>query len=357
MIIIAHLDMDAFFAAVEERDKPRLKGRPIVVGADPRGGEGRGVVATANYKAREYGIYSATPISKAWQLSEKAKSQGKPAVIFIGGNHRKYGQVSKQIMKIIQCHSPVVQQVGLDEAYFDLTKTGSYKNAKTLAQKIKKEIKRKEKLTASIGIGPNKLIAKIASDYKKPEGLTIVTEKEVDKFLEPLSVRKIPGIGPKTEIILSKLKIKTVKDLKEFSESEMKERLGKWGMALYRKSRGLGSINLTEKYERKSIGEEVTFSTDSSDMSFVSEALKNICHDLSDRLKKSGFNKFRTMTLKVRLADFSTRNRSKTFKAPIADSKTMEFEALRLLLPFFDKRENKQSQAIRLIGIRLEKLS
>ncbi|MEK7085044.1 MAG: DNA polymerase IV, partial [Patescibacteria group bacterium] len=184
--IIAHLDMDAFFAAAEEREKPWLKGMPIVVGADPKNGTGRGVAATANYKAREYGIRSALPISQAWRLSETAKEKGLPPAMFLGGNFRLYAEISKNVMAILAHYSPVVEVASVDEAYFDLSGAGSFEKAARIGKKIKAEILKKEKLTASIGIGPNKLIAKIASDFKKPDGLTGVPAEEAEAFLGPM---------------------------------------------------------------------------------------------------------------------------------------------------------------------------
>ncbi len=185
MRIIGHLDMDAFFAAIEERDHPELKGRPVVVGADPAGGQGRGVVSTANYPARVYGIHSAMPISTAWKLAEAARRRGRPATVFVRGSHRKYGEVSARIMAILHHYAPVVEEASIDEAYFDLSFTGSFEAAAALARQIKAAILGQERLTGSIGIGPNKMVAKIASDFQKPDGLTLVTAEEAEAFLAP----------------------------------------------------------------------------------------------------------------------------------------------------------------------------
>lgn len=187
--------MDAFFASVEERDNPRLAGKPIVVGADPKGGAGRGVVSTANYAAREYGIRSALPISKAWQFSEAARRRGLPPTVFVEGHYSKYSEVSSRIMDILAAHSPMIEQASVDEAYFDLSLSDSYEDARAIAATIKNEIKIKERLTATVGIGPNKLIAKIASDVQKPDGLTVVRAEDAERFLEPMSIRKIPELG------------------------------------------------------------------------------------------------------------------------------------------------------------------
>lgn len=356
MRIIGHIDMDAFFAAVEERDNPRLKGLPIVVGSAPFEGKGRGVVSTANYKAREYGIRSATPISKAWRMSEEAKKQGKPEAVFLSVDFIKYEKSSAAIMKILQKFSPVVEQASIDEAYFDLSFAGSYEKAKNVCEKIKKEILKKEKLTASIGIGPNKLVAKIASDFKKPDGLTIVRGKEAESFLESMPVRKIPGIGPKTEEMFLRIGVKSVKDLKKIPQGDLYAMMGKWGLDLYEKARGRDDSELVTEYEAKSIGEQETFLKDSLDSQFIFAELKKICADVFRRFKASDFKTFKTIGITVRFADFQTLTRAHTLKEPAAEQKIMEFEALKLLMPFLDKRENPKRKKIRLIGVKIEKL-
>ncbi|TSC82594.1 MAG: DNA polymerase IV [Parcubacteria group bacterium Gr01-1014_20] len=357
MRITGHLDMDAFFAAVEERDRPRLKGRPIVVGSDPEDGRGRGVVSTANYKAREYGIHSAMPISKAWELSEKAKKDGNPPAVFISGSHRRYSEVSKKIFQIVAKHVQAFEQTSVDEGYLDLSFTSSYKKAETLAKKIQKEIRLKEKLTCSIGIGPNKLIAKIASDIQKPNGLIVLNEEDAENFIEPLSIRNIPGIGPKTEILLNKEGIKTVKDLKKFSAEKLRTLLGKWGTILYAKARGQDDSPVANYYvEAKSIGEQETFNRDSSDLNFITDRVKTLCGSVFNSFKKDGFKSFKIVVVTVRFSNFETKNRSRTLAEPANSLENLEFEALKLLYPFFDRRENPQKRLIRLVGIRIEKL-
>ena len=357
MRIIAHFDMDAFFAAIEERDNERFKGMPVVVGADPRGGNGRGVVSTANYIARGYGIHSAQPISTAWRLSEEAKRQGKPAAIFMGVDMEKYSSASEKVMTIIQKHVSMVEQAGIDEAYGDLSFTGSYKRAETICKKIKAEVKKRERLTVSVGIAPNKFIAKIASGIKKPDGLMVIKENEVEEFLKPLSVRQIPGVGPKTEMLLQRKRIKLVKDLKKFSREELIDWLGKWGSDLYDKARGVDDSPIVEEYAPKSVGEEETFSEDTRDPNFISEHLLVLGEAAFRRFRRSGFKSFRTIIIKVRFSDFETKTRSYTLGKPTSTLDVLRFEILRLLLPFLDKRENPKRKAIRLIGVRLEKLS
>ncbi|MEX2033481.1 MAG: DNA polymerase IV [Candidatus Colwellbacteria bacterium] len=357
MRIIAHFDMDAFFASIEERDNERFKGMPVVVGADPRGGNGRGVVSTANYKAREYGIHSAQPITVAWQLSEAAKRRGRPAAIFMGVNMEKYANVSEKVMATIQKHILMIEEAGIDEAYGDLSFAGSYAKAEAICKKIKAEIKKEEKLTISVGIAPNKFIAKIASGLKKPDGLAVIKENEVEEFLAPLSVRQIPGVGPKTEILLQGKRIKLVKDLKKFSREELVEWLGKWGSDLYDKVRGKDDSPIVEECTPKSVGEEETFLEDSKDPGFVSERLLMLGQGAFRRFKKSGFKSFKTITIKIRFSDFETKTHSYTLGKKASTLEVLQFEILRLFLPFLDKRKNPRGKAIRLIGVRLEKLS
>jgi nucleotidyltransferase/DNA polymerase involved in DNA repair len=356
MRLIGHLDMDAFFAAIEERDHPRLKGLPLVVGADPAGGQGRGVVSTANYKARAYGIHSAMPISRAWKLSEAARRRGQPAALFVRVNYRRYSEVSERIMALLRRFAPVVEEAGIDEAYFDLSHVGSFAAAREICRQIKAEIKARENLTASIGLGPNKLIAKIASDFQKPDGLTVVTPDQAEDFLAPLPVRKIPGIGPKTEKLLARLGVRTVQDLKRFSVAQLQEMFGKWGPELYERLRGRHESPLVTVWEPKSVGEQETFAKDTLDLPFIFQRLWVMCREVWQRLVTEGFKTFRTVVVTVRFADFDTKSRSHTLPEPSVSLRTLRFEAMKLLMPFLDQRENPKRKLIRLIGVRVEKL-
>jgi len=354
--IIAHLDMDAFFASVEERDNPKLKGMPIVVGSDPKEGIGRGVVSTANYKARKYGIYSALPISIAWRLSEDAKRKGNAAVIFLSSDFNKYTRSSNNMIEIIKKYSKKIEKASIDEAYFDLSFLRNCREIETTCKKIKNDIQGKEKLTCSIGVGPNKLIAKLASDYEKPDGLTIISEKDVENFLETMSVRKIPGIGPKTEEKLLKINIKTVKDIKKISKERLYELFGKWGVDLYEKARGRDNSDIVEVYEAKSIGEQETFENDSLDFQFIYDRFDCMVGNVIRRLLKEGFLGFKTVVITIRFSDFETKTRSHTLKAGTNSLKILKFKIVKLLMPFFDKRENPRRKLIRMIGLRIEKL-
>lgn len=382
MRIIAHLDMDAFFAAIEERDNPRLRGLPIVVGADPEGGKGRGVVSTANYAARKYGIRSALPITKAWQFSEAARKKGLPGAVFLEVNGHKYGEVSREVMTIVHerveatGHMPaMVEQASVDEAYLDLSFTGSYEKAEALAREIKKEIYERERLTASVGIGPNKLIAKIASDRQKPDGLTIIRGDipgEAEKFLEPLSIRVIPGVGPKSEEQFNRMRIKTIGDAKRLSREQLIEMMGKWGADLYRKLRGEDESPLVTDWEVKSVSEQETFPRDTHDAKFLRERLNALAEGTLARFLREiahggSFRSFRSVGITVRFADFRTLTRVVTLDEPVVavDAhgapnpkalETIQFQALRLFMPFLDRRENPDKKAFRLLGVRLERL-
>jgi len=354
--IIGHLDMDAFFAAVDERDRPDLRGLPIVVGADPLGGRGRGVVSTANYKAREYGIHSAMPITKAWRLSEAARAYGKPPAVFVRPNFQRYSEVSERIAAILRSHAPAIEQSGIDEAYLDLSFAGTFAEAETICRKIKEEIREREGLTASVGIGPNKLVAKIASDFRKPDGLTVVEETEAEAFLAPLPVRKIPGIGPKTEAFLKSRGIGIVEEFKKIPRDRLQELFGKWGWEMYDRIRGRDDSPVQERYEPKSVGEQETFLKDTRDPDFLMERIALMCRNVARRFPEEGFKTFRTVVLTVRFGDFETKTRSHTLAAPASSVNELESEAMKLFEPFLDRRENPESKLIRMIGVRVEKI-
>jgi len=356
--IIAHLDMDAFFASVEEQKRPHLTHKPIVVGSEIIDGVGRGVVSTANYKAREYGIHSAMPISFAWRLSEKMKKQGKEEVIFLPVDFKLYNKVSAHVLQIIKKYSKSVEKASIDEFYFDLSLAHTFKKAKVLCEKIKEEIKKTEKVTCSVGIAPNKLIAKIVAGMKKPDGMMLIEEKEVSKFLNPLGIRELPGIGPKTAEFFYKKDIKIIKDLLKFSKKELKEMLGKLGEGIYYKARGIDDSPITEFHKIKSIGEQTTLSKNTLEPRVIYETLKQLSDSVFSSFKKTDFTKFKTITFTIRFADFETKTSSKSFKEGISkkDQKKFDIEVLKLVLPFFDQQSNPRKKLIRLIGIRIEKL-
>lgn len=354
--IIAHVDMDAFFASVEERDKPYLAGMPIVIGADPQGGLGRGVVSTASYAARTYGVRSALPISKAWQLCEAGRAAGGDSCVFIAPNMARYGRVSDEVFGSVRARVPVVEQTSVDEAYLDLTFTGSFEKAEALAREIQREIKEVHGLTCSIGIGENRMIAKVASEQRKPHGFTVVTPQETDAFLVPMLVRAIPGIGPKAAEKFARRGIRTIAQARELSWEQLEALFGKSGFDIYERLRGVDATPVGEEHERKSVGRHHTFDTDTHDMKEVFAVLRQQAERIVRDMHEEGFATFRTVVLTVRFADFTTRTRSLTLSDTRNDVDALENTAIKLALPFFDSRENPHKQAIRLVGLRVEKL-
>ena len=360
MRIIAHVDMDAFYATVEERLNPDLRDLPVVVGADPKEGQGRGVVMTANYRARQFGIRSALPISRAWRFAETARRRGEPATVFIQPRMPLYREVSDRVMEILQKHGDAFEEASIDEAYLDLSSFENFDAARTKVTQIKQEIRDREELGCSVGVGPNKLIAKIASGRQKPDGLTVVEPEHVLGFLDPLPLRVIPGIGPKTAQFLHARNFRTVADLRQVPESDCLEWFGKWGERLFEKVRGVDDGEVSNEWTRKSLGEQETFEQDTSDQSLITERLNTMADRIIAKLKDRQFTGFRTVTLTVRFADFQTSNRSRSSKDSIPVDVTVSSRlreiAQTLILPFFDARENPRCKAFRLIGLRVEKL-
>jgi DNA polymerase IV (DinB-like DNA polymerase) len=354
--IIAHVDMDAFYAAVEARIDPALRDRPLVVGADPKAGRGRGVVTTASYAARRYGIRSAMPISRAWRLAERARLRGEPETVFIRGNMDRYREVSARIMAILSPHADAFEEASIDEMYLDLSSLGSVEAAAERAAALKGLIAEREGLTCSVGIGPNKLVAKIASDRQKPDGLTIIRAEDVQAFLDPLRIRVIPGIGPKTERLLQGHGIQTVADLRGVEQARLAEWLGRWGSELHDRARGISDDPVSNEWEPKTVGEQETFEVDSLDPVFVLERARELARTVVSRLARQGFRAFRTVTITVRFENFLTFSRSHTSRELLATEEALQAEAERLLLPFFDDRENPRRRRLRLIGVRVEKL-
>jgi DNA polymerase IV (archaeal DinB-like DNA polymerase) len=357
MRIIAHVDMDAFYAAVEERHHPELRGQPVVVGADPKNGKGRGVVTAASYAARKYGIRSALPISRAWRLAEMARRRGQPEAVFVRGNRSLYQEVSTRIMAIVAAGVDVFEQASIDEAYVDLSSLGGMDRAEAHARELKAAILAREGLTSTLGIGPNKLVAKIASDFRKPDGLTVVRPEDVQAFLDPLRIRVIPGIGPKTEAFLHDQRVRTVADLRRVPLAQLTEWFGKWGADLWQKAQGISEDPVSNEWERKSVGEQETFDEDTLEPEFVLDRARLLADGVFQRFVAEGFRAFRTVTITVRFAGFVTKSRSHTGPAAFGSEAELHGEVRRLLEPFFDARENPKGKKIRLIGVRVEKLS
>jgi DNA polymerase IV (DinB-like DNA polymerase) len=359
--IVFHLDMDAFFAAVEERDHPEFAGCPIVVGADPKEGRGRGVVSTANYEARKYGVGSAMPISKAWSLCKEGERRGGKPCIFFGGGYGKYAAESERVMDIVTQYAEVIEQVSVDECYFEIGQEEGgnrqqWERAEGVAKEIKAEIKKRTKLTASIGIGPNKLVAKIASDLHKPDGLTVVPPERVEEVFAPLPLRKIPGIGPKAATVLAGRGANTVADACRFTREELSAWFGKWGSGIYASIRGEDSRPLETEWERKSLGHETTFMEDERDPTVLVETIRTLAEQVAGEVQESGLLA-RRITLRIRFGDFTTLTRQTTLERATDTEAVFEKEALKLFMPFLDSRENPERKAFRLLGIRAGELT
>ncbi len=298
---IVHVDMDAFFAAVEQRDNPKLIDKPVIIGADPQAGEGRGVVSTASYQARKFGIHSAMPISEAYRRC--------PEGIYLRPDMAKYSKISKKVYQIFYQFSPLVEPVGIDEAFLDIT--GSFhifgtpgKTCLQLKEKIKKEID----LTASVGLAPIKIAAKIASDLNKPNGFCQVDKNKLLDFLRPLEIGKLWGVGQKTKEVLNSLGINKVGQLAKFKQNILEEYLGKNGLYLWQLANGIDEREVKGPEQAKSIGGEYTFLEDTSDSSQVETIFSQLAEEVSERLKKANW-RAKNISIKIRLKDFSTYTR------------------------------------------------
>lgn len=339
---ILHVDMDAFFVSVEEVLNPSLKNKPVIVGGNP---EGRGVVTAASYAARRYGVHSAMPIEKAKRLCLHA--------IFLRGSHRSYSEYSAKVFEILRRYSPLVEPMSLDEAFVDLTGCERL-HGPTLktAEKIRNEIREVLGLNASIGIASNKLLAKIASAYCKPNGMLWIAPGMEQRFLAPLPIRRVPGIGPKGGAELQRMGIKSVGDLARLPLELLEEVYGKWGADLYRKARGISDSPVTGETEApRSISRETTLETDSADPLFLESILSYLTEKAAGQLRK---NKLfaGTVTLKLRYSDFKTVTRSKTLDLPTAEDHTLFKTGAGLFRKLFANRVR-----VRLIGITFTSLT
>jgi DNA polymerase IV (DinB-like DNA polymerase) len=332
--------MDHFYTAIEEREHPEYKGKPVVVGADPKQGKGRGVVSTSNYEARKAGIKSGMPISRAWKIC--------PEAIYLPPNFPLYVEVSNEIMAIARKYTEKFEQWGIDEAFLDVTvKVKNHAEAEALAKQIKSEIANKERLTCSIGIGPNKLTAKVASDHQKPNGLTIVKDDEAKRFLAPLPVRRLLWVGRKTEEKLNALGINTIGDLAHYDPAVLTESFGVMGTQLHLMARGIDRSEVEPRTEVKIISHETTFEEDTADANAVLKALDM----LSEEVCKEAVNQrlfFKTVTVKVRYENFETHTRSKTLPFMTNRVQDLKKTANELIQAYL-----RHDRKIRLIGVRV----
>ncbi len=340
---IAHVDMDAFFAAIEQRDNPHLRGKPVVIGADPKGGKGRGVVSTCSYEARKFGIHSAMPISTAYRKC--------PEAVFLPGNGRKYARISHRIYDIMYDFTPELEPISIDEAFLDITGTHHlFGGPEKTCVKIKMRIKKETCLTASVGLAPTKMAAKIASDLKKPDGFVVVTKEGLIDFLWPLDISKMWGLGKKTEPLFRSMGINTIGDIAKSDARRLEETFGVNGAHFWSLANGVDERAVRAKDEAKSVGNEFTFDKDTKDSKEIESALMHLSEKVSTRLRAQAI-KGRTVTLKIRLEGFETYTRARTLESATNFSDILYKEAKTLYNAF-----ESNGKKIRLLGVKVSGL-
>jgi nucleotidyltransferase/DNA polymerase involved in DNA repair len=336
---ILHVDLDAFYAAVELREDPSLAGRPVVVGADPRGGRGRGVVAAASYEARAFGIHSAMPISQAYRRC--------PTAAFLRPRGRLYAAVSERFMAILARYTDLVQPLSIDEAFLDVTASRAlFGDGAAIARRIKAEVRREERITASIGVAPSKFLAKIASDVGKPDGLVVVPADGVEEFLRDLPVQRLWGAGPRSLSGFQRLGAATIGAVARLPVERLVEVFGEGlGQHFHALASGHDPRAVVPDHQRKSVGRESTFAEDVHDRAEVERTLLDLVEQLTRRLRRHGLLG-QTVHLKLRTADFTTVTRQQQLPAP-ADTTDALWPAVRHLFAKADQTR----QAIRLVGV------
>jgi nucleotidyltransferase/DNA polymerase involved in DNA repair len=335
---ILHVDMDAFFAAVEQRDHPELRGRPVIVGADPKGGHGRGVVSTASYEARRFGVGSAMPISQAWRAC--------PHGVYLPPDMGRYARESRRVMDLLRRFTDRVEPVSIDEAFLDVTASRrALGPAEAVARQLKAAIREKTGLTASVGVATSKLVAKVASDMRKPDGLVVVAPGEEAAFLAPLPVRRLWGVGPRMEEQLARLGVATIGHLAALDPARLEQRLGTHGHDLQALARGIDEREVhADAEEAKSIGQEHTFGRDTDDPERLRALLLDLSDQVAARLRAHGL-KARTLTLKYRDERFRTTTHARTLPAGV-DSGNAIFAVISTLF-----EETHRGRKVRLLGV------
>lgn len=332
---ILHCDMDCFYAAVHMRDDPSLRGRPVVIGGSPNG---RGVVAAASYEARRFGIHSAMPAAQAVRRCAHA--------VFIKPEFHRYREESEAIFAIFRAFTPVVQPASLDEAYLDVSDhLAPWGTATRVAKAIRSRVREERRLTVSVGVGPNRLVAKIASDYRKPDGLTVVLPEKVQAFLDPLPVRAILGVGPATERALAELGIKAIAELRAQPLETLEQRFGRHGSALYRYSRGIDDRPVRTERVRKSLGHERTYPRDLASLAEMDVELEDLAVRVAGDLEARELAA-RTITVKVRYPDFTTLTRARTLPAATTSERVIGALARELL-----RSTDAERFGVRLLGV------
>jgi DNA polymerase IV len=341
--IFLHIDMDAFFAAIEQLDNPSLRGKPVIVGADPQKGKGRGVVSTCSYEAREFGIHSAMPIRTAFKLC--------PHGNYVYPRGRRYGQVSKQLMSILGSFSPDVEPLSIDEAFLDITTSHKiFGSIRETALAMKNRILSETHLNSSVGVAPVKFIAKIASDLEKPDGLVIVEPGQETSFLSPLHISRMWGVGKKTLPLLENMGIHTIGDLAQYSQKEVTERFGKSGLHFWNLAQGNDARKVERSVKAKSMSKETTFYSDKNNADDLRETLLYLCNELTREMRRKKYCG-RTITLKIRLEDFSTFTRSRSLADMVNSCEQIQHHVEDMFFSF-----DRQNKKVRLLGVALSHL-
>ena len=340
--IILHVDLDSFYAAVEVRERPEFRGKPLIVGADPKGGKGRGVVMAASYEARAQGVKAGMPISLAWRRM--------PDAVYRRPDYDLYGSVSESVMSVLREFADRFEQASIDEAYLDVTAKTTWDAVRDYAQAVKAAVRDREGLTCSLGAAPNKSTAKIAAAQEKPDGLTIVPPETTKAFLAPLAVSAISGVGEKTERVLAGLGIRTIGDLAAYPGTELTKALGRNAVWLWGIANGLEELPIEERGDPKSISVERTFERDVEDWSEVLETLDSVADNVHVRAREAQMT-FRTVGIKVRFEGFVTHTRDRTLPTWILDREVLMSIARELIAEFEDRR-----RPVRMLGVRVSNL-
>ena len=342
--IIFHVDMDAFYTSIEQRDNPALRGRPVIVGSNPMQGRGRGVVAACSYEARKFGVHSAQPISQAWRCCPKAA--------FLRPAMAKYRENSLRIHAIFHNVSPMVEPLSIDEAFLEMSgEVSDFEDAVRAASALKRRIHEEEGLTASVGIAPNKFLAKIASDMRKPNGVYAIRPEKVRAFLDPLPIGRLWGVGPKTEMLLKNLGIEKVGQLREPRGQEILKKFGRHGDHLARLALGIDDRPLVMHRDPKSIGHEHTFHADTREKETLLDTLHLLGEKVARRLKKQGVAG-KTVCVKLRYQDFTTITRQSRSRIPLDSADEIGRLSRNLFLANWDV-----TRKIRLIGVSVSSLA
>jgi DNA polymerase IV len=337
---ILHIDMDAFYASVEQRDNPSLRGRPLAVGGEPNG---RGVVAAASYEARVFGVRSAIPMARAVRLC--------PDLVIVHPDFKKYKAASNAVFEIFRSVTPLVEGLSLDEAYLDVTENAwNEPLGKTVAQRIKDEIRKATNLTASAGVAPNKFLAKIASAWKKPDGLTVIPPQRVEHFLQKLPVDALWGVGPKTAARLRERGIEKLVDVRTADEQLLRDAVGSWSEWLRQLANGIDDREVEPHHEPKSSGSENTYSQDLTDINIIRQEIDEMARDAAEWLAGKQLL-CRTVTIKVRYSDFTTITRSHSKSPAGRDEEDIAQRAVKLL-----DRTDAATRPVRLLGVSVHNL-